>query len=127
MALVEAVSLNPKHGFSKSNQLSIRLVEGVGVEGDAHAGEKVKHLFHRRYKPHLDNLRQVHLIHAELFEQVRAAGFQVAPGEMGENITTRGLDILALPTGTRLRIGAEAVVELTGLRSPCVQIDRFQE
>jgi MOSC domain-containing protein YiiM len=125
--VIEAVSINPRHGFSKSNQLSIRLIEGRGVEGDAHMGEKVRHRFHRRYRPHLDNLRQVHLMHAELFDELKAAGFQVAPGDLGENITTRGLDILALPTGTLLRLGSEAVVELTGVRNPCVQIDRFQE
>lgn len=127
MGIVEAVSISPRHSFSKSNQLSITLIEGIGVEGDAHAGEKVKHRFHRRYKPHLDNLRQVHLMHAELFDELREAGFAVAPGALGENITTRGVDLLALPTATRLHIGRQAVIELTGLRNPCVQIDRFQE
>lgn len=104
----------------------IRLVAGHGVEGDAHFGTLVKHIHRVKQNPNQPNLRQVHLMHAELFDELRAQGFSVGPGEIGENITTRGLDILSLPRGTRLHIGKEAVVELTGLRSPCVQIDRFQ-
>lgn len=126
-AVVTAVSRSPRHKFSKQNELLIRLVAGIGVEGDAHAGEKVKHRSRARWTPHLPNLRQVHLVHAELHDELRAAGFDVAPGDIGENVTTRGIDLLALPTGTRLHLGDAAVVEVTGLRNPCVQLDRFQE
>jgi len=126
-ASVLAVSLSPTHSFSKPNVESIRLVAGLGVEGDAHAGETIKHRSRVKVDPTQANLRQVHLIQAELFEELSAKGFSVAPGEMGENVTTRGIDLLALPVGTRLRLGASAVVELTGLRNPCVQIDRFQK
>ncbi|HST59022.1 MAG TPA: MOSC domain-containing protein [Longimicrobium sp.] len=126
-AVVTAVSRSPRHKFSKQNEPSIRLVAGIGVEGDAHAGEKVKHRSRARWTPHLPNLRQVHLIHSELHDELRAAGFDVAPGDIGENVTTRGIDLLALPTGTRLHLGDAAVVEVTGLRNPCVQLDRFQD
>lgn len=126
-ASVLAVSLSPTHSFSKPNAESIRLVAGLGVAGDAHAGETVKHRSRVKVDPAQPNLRQVHLIHAELFEELAAKGFSVSAGEMGENVTTHGLDLLALPVGTRLRLGASAVVELTGLRNPCVQIDRFRK
>jgi MOSC domain-containing protein YiiM len=96
------------------------------VEGDAHLGRTVQHRSRAARDPSEPNLRQVHLIHAELHDELRARGFDVEPGVMGENVTTRGADLLALPTGTRLRLGPEAVVELTGLRNPCVQLDRFQ-
>jgi MOSC domain-containing protein YiiM len=125
--VVTAVSRSPRHGFSKQNELWIRLVAGIGVEGDAHAGETVQHRSRKRWTPHLPNLRQVHLVHAELHDELRAAGFDVAPGDIGENVTTRGIDLLALPTGTRLHLGDAAVVEVTGLRNPCVQLDRFQD
>jgi len=123
---VLAVHRSPTHSFSKQRALSIRLIAGLGVEGDAHAGGTVKHRSRVARDPTQPNLRQVHLIHAELHDELNAAGFKVGPGDMGENITTRGLDLLALPTGTRLMIGASAVVEVTGLRNPCVQLDRFQ-
>ena len=123
--IVLAVHRSPTHSFSKPPALSIRLIAGLGVEGDAHAGETVKHRSRVARDPTQPNLRQVHLIHAELHDQLNAAGFQVKPGDMGENFTTRGLALLALPTGTRLMIGS-AVIELTGLRNPCVQLDRFQ-
>jgi MOSC domain-containing protein YiiM len=126
-AVVTAVSRSPRHKFSKQNEMWIRLLAGLGVEGDAHAGEKVKHRSRARWNPQLPNLRQVHLIHAELHDELRAAGFDVAAGDMGENVTTRGLDLLALPVGTRLHLGDAAVVEVTGLRNPCVQLDRFQD
>lgn len=126
-ASVLAVSRSPTHSFSKPNAESIRLVAGLGIEGDAHAGETVKHRSRVKVDPTQPNLRQVHLIHAELFDELAAKGFSVAPGEMGENITTRGIDLLNLPVGTKLHIGSSAVVELTGLRNPCVQIDRFQK
>ncbi|GAA3367323.1 MOSC domain-containing protein [Streptomyces sannanensis] len=123
---VTAVSSNAEYSFTKPNRDSITLLAGLGVEGDVHAGVTVKHRSRVAKDPTVPNLRQVHFIHQELFDEVREAGFEVAPGELGENITTRGLDLLGLPTGTLLRIGAEAVVELTGLRNPCLQIDNFQ-
>jgi MOSC domain-containing protein YiiM len=123
---VLAVSRSRRHSFSKPNELFIRLVEGLGVEGDAHLGETVKHRSRVRADPSAPNLRQVHLIHAELHEELRAAGFDVGAGEMGENVTTRGIDLLRLPAGTRLHLGESAVVRVTGLRNPCVQLDRFQ-
>lgn len=122
-AVVTAVSRSTTHTVSKPNTQSIRLVAGLGVDGDAHAGATVKHRSRVRRDPTLPNLRQVHLIHSELHEELRSRGFHVEPGQMGENVTTRGLDLLALPTGTRLRLAADAVVELTGLRNPCVQLD----
>lgn len=103
------------------------LVEGLGVEGDAHFGDTVKHRSQARWRPRSPNLRQVHLIHAELLEALAEDGYRVAPGDLGENITTRGIDLLGLAAGTLLRIGEEAVVEVTGLRNPCVQLDRFQD
>jgi MOSC domain-containing protein YiiM len=122
---VAAVHRNAIHGFSKFAEDEIVLVEGLGVEGDAHSGRTVKHRSRVARDPGQPNLRQVHLLQAELFDELVPAGFTVWPGEMGENITTRGIDLLALSTGTRLRIGA-AAVEVTGLRNPCSQIDRFQ-
>jgi MOSC domain-containing protein YiiM len=127
MGRVIAVSLRSGHHFSKTPSPSIRLLRGLGVAGDAHMGETVKHRSRVRRDPTLPNLRQVHLIHAELFDELRAKGFAVAPGELGENITTAGIDLLALPTGTRLHLGASAIVEITGLRNPCIQIDNFQQ
>jgi MOSC domain-containing protein YiiM len=126
-AVVEAVSRSRSHSFSKQPELLIRLVAGHGVEGDAHFGTTVKHRSRVARDPTQPNLRQVHLMHAELFDELRAQGFNVGAGELGENVTTRGIDLLSLPRGTRLSIGREAVVEITGLRNPCVQIDRFQE
>lgn len=127
MSVVTAVSRSARHSFSKPTQLVIRLIAGLGVEGDAHMGETVKHRSRVARDPTQPNLRQVHLLHTELFEELHAAGFPVAAGELGENVTTQGLDLLGLPTGTRLRLGAAAVVEVTGLRNPCVQIDKFQK
>lgn len=124
---VLAVSSSPAHTFSKPNQGSIRLLAGLGVEGDAHLGETVKHRSRVARDPRQPNLRQVHLIHAELHDELQAAGFAVSAGQMGENITTRGVDLLRLPTGTRLRLGTTAVVEITGLRNPCTQLDDFQQ
>ncbi|MBA3415213.1 MAG: MOSC domain-containing protein [Chloroflexia bacterium] len=112
--------------MSKPNRDAIRLLPGLGIEGDAHAGETVKHRSRVARDPSQPNLRQVHLIHAELHDELAAAGFSVAPGQMGENVTTRGLDLLALPTGTRLRLGAAATVEVTGLRNPCAQLEGIQ-
>jgi MOSC domain-containing protein YiiM len=123
---VAAVSRSPTHSFAKPNALSIRLVAGLGVDGDAHQGTTVKHRSRLAKFADTPNLRQVHLIHAELLDELRAAGFTVAAGQMGENVTTRGVDLLGLPTGARLRLGAAAVVEVTGLRNPCRQLDNFQ-
>jgi MOSC domain-containing protein YiiM len=125
--IVAAVGRSASHSFSKPLALSIRLTAGQGVDGDAHRGTTVKHRSRVARDPTQPNLRQVHLIHAELHAELRALGFDVAPGDMGENITTRDIDLLALPTGARLRIGEAAVVEVTGLRNPCVQLDRFQK
>jgi MOSC domain-containing protein YiiM len=127
MGSVLAVSLRHGHHFSKTPSLSIRLLKGLGVAGDAHMGETVKHRSRVRKDPTQPNLRQVHLIHAELFDELRGKGFSVRPGDLGENVTTSGIDLLALPTGARLHIGATAVVEVTGLRNPCIQIDGFQK
>jgi MOSC domain-containing protein YiiM len=126
-AVVTAVSCSPTHSFSKPNRERIRLLQGLGVEGDAHLGQTVKHRSRVKKDPTQPNLRQVHLIHAELHDELQAAGFDVSAGAMGENVTTRGIDLLALPQGTRLFIGDTAEVEVTGLRNPCVQIDRFQK
>jgi MOSC domain-containing protein YiiM len=104
----------------------VTLVEGHGVEGDAHAGATIQHRSRRRWRPHDPNPRQVHLLHAELLDDLRAQGFDVCPGEVGENVTTRGIDLLGLPAGALVRLGADAVVRVTGLRNPCVQLDRFQ-
>ena len=127
MARVVAVSSRTGHHFSKTPSLSIRLLTGLGVAGDAHMGETVKHRWRVRKDPTQPNLRQVHLMQAELFDELRAKGFVVQPADLGENVTTAGVDLLALPTGTRLHLGDTAVIEITGLRNPCVQIDRFQK
>jgi MOSC domain-containing protein YiiM len=124
--VITAVSLSPGHTFSKENRGAVRLLAGLGVEGDAHLGETVKHRSRVARDPTQPNLRQVHLIHAELHDELAAAGFTVRPGDMGENVTTRGLALLSLPVGTRLHLGETAVVEITGLRNPCAQLDRFQ-
>jgi MOSC domain-containing protein YiiM len=125
--IVIAVSRSPTHSFSKSNQGLINLLAGLGVQGDTHMGEKVQHRSRVAKDPHQPNLRQVHLIHAELHNELRERGFDVSAGQMGENITTRGIDLLGLPTGTRLYVGNRAVVEVTGLRNPCYRLDNFQE
>lgn len=125
-AIVTAVSRDNQHRFSKPPREAIKLVAGLGVEGDAHAGRTVQHLSRLARDPGAPNLRQVHLIHAELHDELSLQGFRVSPGEMGENVTTRGINLLALPTGTRLMLGPAAVVEVTGLRNPCVQLDGFQ-
>ncbi|WP_411577362.1 MOSC domain-containing protein [Streptomyces sp. HUAS TT20] len=122
-----AVSSNGEYSFTKPNRASITLLAGLGVEGDVHSGVTVKHRSRVAVDPTQPNLRQVHLIHEELFDEVGEAGFQVAAGQLGENVTTRGIDLLSLPVGTLLCIGEEAVVEVTGLRNPCVQIDNFQQ
>ncbi len=126
MPTILAVAQRRGHHFSKTPSLSIRIVEGLGVEGDAHAGVTVKHRSRVRRDPTQPNLRQVHLLQAELFDDLAGKGFVVKPGDLGENVTTVGIDLLSLPQGTRLNLGDSAVVEITGLRNPCIQLDRFQ-
>jgi MOSC domain-containing protein YiiM len=123
---VVAVHSSRRHDFSKEARGEIVLIEGHGVSGDAHFGKTVQHLSRVAKDPTQLNLRQVHLIHQELLDELRDKGFEVAPGELGENVTTRGIGLLELAAGTRLRLGAEAIVEVTGLRNPCAQIERFQ-
>lgn len=125
-ATVLAVARDGTHRFSKTPGDSIELVAGLGVAGDAHAGTTVQHLSRIARDATAPNLRQVHLMHAELFDELRMRGFDIAPGALGENVTTRGLDLLGLSGGTRLHVGADAVIEITGLRNPCKQIDRFR-
>jgi MOSC domain-containing protein YiiM len=124
--VVTAVSRSPGHTLVKPNEDSIRLLVGLGVEGDAHLGAMVKHRSRVARDPSQPNLRQVHLIHAELHDELKERGFAVSAGQMGENVTTRGVDLLGLPTGARLHLGETAVVEVTGLRNPCAQLDRIQ-
>jgi MOSC domain-containing protein YiiM len=119
------VHRDDEHRFSKLPVPEIRLLEGLGVEGDAHAGVLVQHRSRVRRDPSQPNLRQVHLIHAELLDEVADSGHHVKAGDLGENVTTRGIDLLGLPVGTLLRLGAEAEVRVTGLRNPCVQIEAF--
>lgn len=126
-ATVIAVSRSPTHSFSKPNEDFIKLLTGLGIEGDTHMGEKVQHRSRVAKDPNQPNLRQVHLIHAELHDELREREFDISPGQMGENITTRGIDLLGLPTGSRLHIGKTAIVEVTGLRNPCYQLDDFQK
>ncbi|HSZ52042.1 MAG TPA: MOSC domain-containing protein [Caulobacteraceae bacterium] len=126
MGEVIAVARSEDHRFSKQVVDEIRLIAGVGVEGDCHGGASVQHRSRVARDPTQPNLRQVHLVHEELFAELRAQGFEIEPGAIGENVTTRALDLLALPQATRLRLGDEAVVELTGLRNPCLQLDRYR-
>ena len=125
-ATVVSVSLSASHSFSKAPQAQIELLAGLGVRGDAHCGETVKHRSRVAQDPTQPNLRQVHLIHHELFDELADKGFTLGPSALGENIATRGIALLDLPVGTRLHIGPDAVVELTGLRNPCAQIEHFQ-
>ncbi len=125
-AEVAAVSRAAQHGFAKQTQSVIRLLAGEGVEGDAHRGTTVQHLYQVRRNPRQPNLCQVHLFAAEKLEELAQAGFPLGPGEMGENVLTRGIDLLQLPRSTRVQLGAEAIVEITGLRTPCSQIDRYR-
>lgn len=126
-AIVAHVHRSGEHQFSKSAAPSIRLVAGLGVEADAHSGSTVQHRSRVARDPSQPNLRQVHLIHGELHDELRERGFEVGPGDLGENITTRGVDLLGLSAGTVLRLGDEALVAITGLRNPCRQIDAFQD
>ena len=124
-AVVHAVHLSPTHSFSKATQFSIRVLAGLGVDGDAHMGVTVKHRYHVKRDPTAPNLCQVHLIPDELHDTLQAAGFPVSAGQLGENITTRGMTLADLPVGTQLAIGNDVVLELTALRNPCVWIERF--
>jgi hypothetical protein len=126
VGVVTAVSRSASHGPRKPNEDMIRLLAGRGVEGDAHCGANVQHRSRVARDPLKPNLRQVHLIHSELHDELRGAGFELAAGRMGENITTRGVDVLALAIGARLRVGTTAIIEITGLRNPCVQLDGIQ-
>lgn len=123
---VVAVSRDERHRFSKVPREAITLVEDFGVVGDAHAGATVQHRSRKRWTPDMPNLRQVHLLPSELFEVTRELGYELGPGDLGENVLTAGLDLHALPRDTRLELGG-AVVRVTGLRNPCVQINRFRE
>ena len=124
--VVEAVSQRSTHSFSKQPRMWIRLIAGLGVEGDAHAGTTVKHRSRVARDPTQPNLRQVHLLHRELLQELEVQGFIIGPGDIGENILTSGIDLLGLPTGTLLQIGETAEIRVTGLRNPCVQLDRFK-
>ncbi|KIQ05761.1 MOSC domain-containing protein [Curtobacterium flaccumfaciens] len=123
---VVAVSKDGEHRFSKPLVDAVALVAGWGIEGDAHAGTTVQHRSRVARDPSQPNLRQVHLLHAELFDEVAEAGFSVEPGQMGENVTTSGIDLLGLPEGTVLHLGGDASVRVTGLRNPCQQINGFE-
>jgi MOSC domain-containing protein YiiM len=123
---VIAVARDDRHRFSKRRVDAVLLIAGLGVEGDAHLGETVQHRSRVAVDPDQPNLRQVHLIHLELLDELAGKGFAVGPAELGENVTTRGIDLLALPRGALLRLGEEAIIEVTGLRNPCGQIDDFQ-
>jgi MOSC domain-containing protein YiiM len=125
-ATVIAVASSERHGFSKMRRPSIRLLAGLGVEGDAHAGVAVRHRSHARRDPTRPNLRQVHLVQSELFAELAERGFAIPPGGIGENVTTRGIDLLSLPRGAELSLGADARVRLMGLRSPCSQLDAYR-
>ena len=124
---VVAVACSGRHTFTKPPALFIRLIEGHGVEGDAHAGATVKHRSRVAVDPSQPNLRQVHLIASERLDRLSVAGFRVSPGVLGENVTTFGIDLFRLSAGTRLGLGNDAEIEITGLRNPCVQLDRFQK
>jgi len=124
---VISVHCDNAHRFSKPSKPCVRLIEGHGIEGDAHAGRFINHRSQAKKMPEMPNNRQVHLIQAELFDEVKELGFELRPGELGENITTHGIDLLRLPLGTLLYLGRSAVVELTGLRTPCGYIDKFRK
>lgn len=123
---VVSVAYDGSHRFSKQRVPAIEVVTGLGVRGDAHEGVTVKHRSRVAVDPSQINLRQIHLIHAELFEELELKGFSVAPADLGENITTSGIDLLALPRHTLMHIGPDVRLEVTGLRNPCAQIDRFK-
>ena len=123
---VIAVSLSPTHAFSKQPQPNIQLLAGLGIQGDAHCGPTVRHRYLRRRNPAAPNLTQVHLLASEFLDTLRPLGFDLHPGDLGENILTSGLDLLSLPIATLLHLGPTAIVEVIGLRTPCVQMNRFR-
>ena len=125
-AYIQALASDGTHRFSKQPAESLTLITGMGVAGDAHAGVTVKHRSRVARDPSQPNLRQLHLLHAEIFEELAPQGFTLKPGDIGENVTTRGIDLLGLGTGTRLCLGTEAIIEITGLRNPCAQLDHFR-
>lgn len=127
MSKVISVSKSDKHQFSKRVEESIILVKGIGIKGDAHSGKSVKHRSRVKQNPTQPNLRQVHLIHNELLDELKSKGFHVGPGILGENITTAGIDLLSLPKSTVLVIGDQVEIEITGLRNPCSQLDQYQQ
>ncbi len=120
---IVALASDGEHRFSKRPRGLLHIIAGLGVEGDAHAGRTVQHRSRVARDPAAPNLRQLHLIHAELLDELASKGFDVAPGQLGENITTRGIDLLGLSAGTRLSLGRDVLIEITGLRNPCRQID----
>ena len=122
-ATIIGLASDGQHRFSKTPARKLTLFAGLGAEGDAHAGRTVQHLSRVKQNPNQPNLRQIHLMHAELFDELAEQGFAIAPGQMGENVTTRGIDLLGLSAGTRLRLGEEALIEITGLRNPCHQLN----
>jgi MOSC domain-containing protein YiiM len=126
VSFIVATSRSSTHGFSKQPQPSLRFIAGEGIEGDAHRGATTQHLYLKRKNPAQPNLAQVHLFASEMLAELAALGFTLQPGEIGENILTRGIDLLAVPRGTKLHLGPEAVVEVTGLRTPCSQIDQHR-
>jgi MOSC domain-containing protein YiiM len=125
-ARISNLSRSRLHEFSKDGATTLRLIAGIGIDGDTHAGDRVQHRSRVAVDPSQPNLRQVHLLHRELLVDLEAKGFSIEPGQLGENVLTEGIDLLALPTGTRLRLGEETEVEITGLRNPCKQIESFR-
>lgn len=123
---IVSVHRDSRHRFSKPAAAEITLIAGIGIEGDAHAGAAVQHVHRLKTTPGAPNLRQVHLIHSELFAELESDGFGVSAGDLGENVTTSGIDLLGLPQGALLHLGDEAIIEVTGLRNPCSQINRFE-
>jgi MOSC domain-containing protein YiiM len=126
LGTVVSVNSDDAHRFGKIARQSVRLIEGHGIEGDVHAGHFVQHRYQAKKAPFTPNFRQVHLLQSELFEEMRGFGFVIEPGDLGENITTVGVDLLELPLGAQLHLGESAVVQLTGLRTPCALIDKFK-
>jgi MOSC domain-containing protein YiiM len=124
---VVAVAAAKKHAFRKQTRKAITLMAGLGVEGDAHCGARVQHLYDKARDPSRPNLRQVHLIEQEFIEQLKTLGFDIEAGQLGENVTTRHLSLVELDAGTVLQLGQDAVIEVTGLREPCIKIGRFQK
>ena len=123
---VIALHRSAVHNFSKQPETSLNLLQGLGIEGDAHMGATVKHLSRVAADPNQPNLRQVHLLHAEMIDEICGKGFSIKPGDVGENITTHGIDLINLPRHTRLHVGSSVILSVTGLRNPCAQLDNFQ-